>query len=101
MLNLLHLQRFLISPCSRFFAEDVLASPETVDGNGGMDIVRSADRNCNNLIIFQNLAVISYSNAAAVFFHSLLRTLRDYITEIFDFNFLVLHICRDMSRVCY
>ena len=43
--------------------------------------------------------IINNSLAAAVFFNSLFRSFGDDVAEIFDFNFLVLHVCGNMRSI--
>ena len=99
VLDLLHLQRLPVGAGGGLFAQHVLPGPESVHGDGGMDVVGRADGDGLHLWVGQHIVVIHHSGAAAVLLHGGLGPLRDDIAEILDLRFGILHIGGDVGGI--
>ena len=99
MLCLLHFQSFRIGTGCRLFAQHMLARPEAIDGDGGMDIIGRTDGNGLHFGICQYFMIVRDGLAAAIGRDGLLGTLGENIAEIEDLSVLVLHIRGDMGIV--
>ena len=99
VLGLLHFQRLGIGAGGGLFAQHMLARPERVDGDDGVHSVGRTDGYGFHLGIVENVVIVGYRLAAAVFFHGSLGTLGDDIAEILDFGVLVGHVGRDVGIV--
>ena len=94
-----HLQRFLIGASGRLFAKHVLAGAHRVYGDSGMHFVGRADANRLHFGIDQNVVIVLYSDAAAVFLHAGLSFFGNDVAEVFDLRVGVRHISGDVSGI--
>ena len=99
MLCFLHGLGFCIGTGSGLLAQNRLTCLQEVNGDGGMGIVGSTDRDCFDLGIIQNLLVVSDCLATAVLFNGSLCLFGNDVAEVLDVDLLVVHVGRDMGVV--
>ena len=92
MLYLLHLQGLGIGAGGRLLAEYMLSSPQKVHGDDGMHVVGYADGHGLDFGIVEEIVVIGYRGAAAIFLHSRFGPLGNDVAEILDLRLLIVHV---------